>query len=289
MDSLLQYKEDGKLKFGLLREGFVYDISDKWASLKDLLEFVGGQGKNLVKVISEIDVRNRKRQPYQKTYSKLLSPIFSDKIYGLGITYKASEINRVRRSKDSAHKNAVRSGRLVSFYKGDFHNCVGPNQLINIRGDSKLSTPEPELAAIISSKAEILGYTIFNDVTAYDLEMASSLFTPEAKEYIGCCSAGPFFAPKKNFSEIPNLKVKLKIIRNGKLLLKRSSKTDLIRDKPQKLIDELCKYRHIPNGTLVALGSSIIVPGSFSLKGGDEVLIEIEQLGVLKNKVKSLK
>lgn len=287
MEALLQYGKNGKVKLGLLKDDLVYDISNNWKNLKDLLDHTLENKIKISKALSKIELKDG--TPYDKIYPHILPPIYSEKTYGLGITYKVSENTRIRRSKDSAHAKAVKSGRLVTFYKGDFHNCAGTNEPLFIRGDSKLTVPEPELSAIISSKGDILGYTIFNDVTAYDIEMASSLFTPEAKEYLGSYSIGPLFVPIENFQETPKLKVNMKIFRKNKLILERSSRSDLIRDKPQKLIKELCKYRYIPNGTVVALGSSVAVPDNFSLQEGDEVVIEIEKLGILKNKFKQLK
>ena len=286
MEALLKYKEDGKIKLGLLKNNLVYDISDNWKNLKDLIIYTLKNKINISKALSKIELNNG--IPYDEIYSHILPPIYSEKIYGLGITYKVSESTRIRRSKDSAHMRAVKSGKLVTFYKGDFHNCAGTNGPLSIRGDSKLTVPEPELGAVISSKGNILGYTIFNDVTAYDIEMTSSLFTPEAKEYMGSCGIGPLFVPVENFQKTPKLKVNIKIFRKNKLILERSSRSDLIRDEPQKLIKELCKYRYIPNGTIVAMGSSVAVPDDFSLQEGDETIIEIEKLGFLKNKFKKL-
>ena len=288
MDCLLQFKKDASFGLGLLRDGLVYDISDYWPSLKDFLDYVAQNEKNIVEVLVGIEIDKNQGMIYDEVYPKLLSPIFADKMYGLGITYKASEFARVKRSIDSAHDRAVGAGRLVSFYKGDYHNCVGPTGILNIRGDSELTTPEPELAAVVSDRGKILGYTVFNDVTAYDIEMASSLFTPEAKEYIGSCSLGPVFVPKEYFDDVPKLKVALKIIRGDKLILERGARTDLIRKPPQALIDELCQYRYIPNGTVVTLGSSIVVPDECALREGDDVVIEIEKIGRLKNKVKKI-
>ncbi len=197
MDCLLQFKKDSGFALGLLRDNLVYDISNQWPSLKDFLDYVGKNNQEIIPILASIKLDKGQGMPYEKIYDKILPPIYSEKIYGLGITYKISEIDRVKRSGDSAHGNAVETGRLISFYKGDHHNCVGPTGTLNVRGDSNITTPEPELAAVLSDKGKILGYTVFNDITAYDLEMKSSLFTPEAKEYIGCCSMGPIFCTKR--------------------------------------------------------------------------------------------
>lgn len=285
---MLQFKKDSGFGLGLLRHGLVYDVSARWPSLKKFLDYAVENNQEITQILKGLNFNEQNGVDYEKVYPRLLPPIYSDKMYGLGITYKVSELNRVQRSQDAAHENAVKSGRLVSFYKGDYHNCVGPTGILNIRGDSELTTPEPELAAVISSQGKILGYTIFNDITAYDIEMASSLFTPEAKEYIGCCSMGPVFIPKEYLGDMPELKVTLKILRDEKIILERGSRTDLIRKEPQKLINELCKYRHIPNGTVVTLGSSVIVPDECALRDGDEVIVEIENIGILRNKIRKM-
>ena len=64
--------------------------------------------------------------------------------------------------------------RPESFFKGTARVCVGPNQPIGIRPDSKFTAPEPELALAVNSKGEIQGYMVGNDVSARNFQLAPS-------------------------------------------------------------------------------------------------------------------
>ena len=77
------------------------------------------------------------------------------------------------------------------FFKGTDRHCVGPDEDIGIRGDSKFTAPEPELAVVINSKGKVLGYTLANDVSAWDIERENALYLPQSKVYKACCSLGP--------------------------------------------------------------------------------------------------
>ncbi len=62
---------------------------------------------------------------------------------------------------------------------------------MRIRKDSKWNVPEPELALVVSSRGEIVGYTIGNDMSSRDIEGENPLYLPQAKVYDGSCGLGP--------------------------------------------------------------------------------------------------
>ena len=49
----------------------------------------------------------------------------------------------------------------------------------------------PELALILGSRGKILGYTLANDVSAWDIERENPLYLPQSKVYTACCALGP--------------------------------------------------------------------------------------------------
>ena len=51
--------------------------------------------------------------------------------------------------------------------------------------------PEPELTLVVNAAAEIVGYTIGNDVSSRDIEGENPLYLPQAKVYNGSCALGP--------------------------------------------------------------------------------------------------
>ena len=77
------------------------------------------------------------------------------------------------------------------FSKGGARVCVGPGQPIGIRFDSNFTAPEPELALVLGGGGKIVGYTIANDVSAWDIERENPLYLPQSKVYTACCSLGP--------------------------------------------------------------------------------------------------
>jgi 2-dehydro-3-deoxy-D-arabinonate dehydratase len=67
----------------------------------------------------------------------------------------------------------------------------GSNAGIGLRTDSKFTAPEPELSVVLGSDGRIVGYTIANDVSAWDIEKKNPLYLPQSKQYAVCCSLGP--------------------------------------------------------------------------------------------------
>ena len=107
-----------------------------------------------------------------------LIPLSPKEVWACGCTYEMSASFR-----DSEHN--TREGfyayvynpehRPEIFFKGTARVCVGPDQPVGIRGDSQFTAPEPELAVVLGSKGRIVGYTISNDVSAWDIERENPL------------------------------------------------------------------------------------------------------------------
>ena len=55
----------------------------------------------------------------------------------------------------------------------------------------KFTAPEPELALILGSHGKILGFTLANDVSAWDIERENALYLPQSKVFTACCALGP--------------------------------------------------------------------------------------------------
>ncbi|MCX6638012.1 MAG: fumarylacetoacetate hydrolase family protein, partial [Acidobacteria bacterium] len=103
-------------------------------------------------------------------------PIHPREVWGCGGSYEAAA-----------------QARPEIFFKGTARVCVGPNKPIVIRPDSQCTVPEPELAVLLGSRGAILGYTLANDVTAWDIARENPLYLTQAKVYCGSCALGPYF------------------------------------------------------------------------------------------------
>jgi 2-dehydro-3-deoxy-D-arabinonate dehydratase len=56
----------------------------------------------------------------------------------------------------------------------------------------------------------------------------------------------------------------------------------------EELVGFLKRYNPVPPGTILLTGTGIVPPDDFSLRDGDLVEIEIEGIGVLRNRISVL-
>ena len=73
-------------------------------------------------------------------------------------------------SEQDIYSRVYNADRPEIFFKATPARCVGPNGFIGIRSDSILTATEPELAYVLGEEGEIVGYTLCNDVSAWDIE-----------------------------------------------------------------------------------------------------------------------
>ena len=218
----------------------------------------------------------------------LLSPIDSPEVWGCGVTYKRSADMRDDDSEQDIYSRVYHADRPEIFFKATPPRCVGPNGSIGIRSDSNLTAAEPELAYILGMDGEILGYTLCNDVSAWDIERDNPLYLPQSKVYAGCCALGPMFVTPSEVDDPYNLQLTCTILRDEKELYVGEVNTSQINWKFEQLTEFLMRDNPIPFGTVVTTGTGIIVPNDLPLAAGDIVQIEIDGFGTLSNPVKQL-
>lgn len=218
----------------------------------------------------------------------LLAPIDPPEVWGCGVTYKRSADMRDDDSQQDIYSRVYQADRPEIFFKATPSRCVGPNGFIGIRSDSKLTATEPELAYILDSEGEILGYTLCNDVSAWDIERDNPLYLPQSKVFFGCCALGPMFLTTTEVDDPYNLKIKCTIHRGEKTIFTGEVNTSQINWKFEQLTEFLMRDNPIPFGTVVSTGTGIIVPNDLPLDPNDVVKIEIEGFGTLSNPVQQL-
>jgi 2-dehydro-3-deoxy-D-arabinonate dehydratase len=218
----------------------------------------------------------------------LLTPIDPPEVWGCGVTYKRSADMRDEDSAQDIYSRVYNADRPELFFKATTSRCVGHNAPICIRSDSKLTATEPELAYVLGEEGEIVGYTICNDVSAWDIERENPLYLPQSKIFYGCCALGPVLVTASEIDDPYNLNIKCVIIRNKKPVYEGTVNTSQINWKLEELTEFLCRDNPIPIGTVVSTGTGIIVPNDLPLAPGDIVEIEINGIGKLSNPVKQL-
>jgi 2-dehydro-3-deoxy-D-arabinonate dehydratase len=178
-----------------------------------------------------------------------------------------------------------REPRPEIFFKGTARVCVGPNRAIGVRVDSKFTAPEPELAVVLGAKGKILGYTIANDVSAWDIERENPLYLPQSKVYTACCALGPVMVTPDEIPDPYALNMTCTIQRGDKTIFEGSVSTSKLHRKIESLIEYLLRANPVPSGSVLLTGTGIIVKEEHALAPGDVVSIAAAPIGVLTNPV----
>ena len=91
--------------------------------------------------------------------------------------------------------------------------------------------------------------------------------------------------------EIPDphgLDISMKILRGGELSFQGKLSTSQMKRTISELAGFLKKDNDLRNFTLLMTGTSIVPPDSFTLSEGDVVEVEIQGIGLLRNRVVKL-
>jgi 2-dehydro-3-deoxy-D-arabinonate dehydratase len=215
-----------------------------------------------------------------------LQPIHPVEVWACGCTYEMSASFRDAEhgTREGMYAYVYRAARPEIFFKGTSRLCVGPSQPIGIRVDSKFTAPEPELALILGSKGRILGYTLANDVSAWDIERENPLYLPQSKVYTACCALGPVMVTTDELPDPYKLDMTCTISRNGQTRFRGGVSTARLHRKLETLIEYLMRANQVPAGSVLLTGTGIIVTEDAALAPGDVVTIQIPQIGELSNR-----
>ena len=217
-------------------------------------------------------------------------PVLAPEVWGCGCTYESSASFRDAEhgTREGMYAYVYREPRPEIFFKGTCRICVAAGQPIGIRPDSRFTATEPELAFVLGRKGRIVGYTLANDVSAWDIERENALYLPQSKFYDASCALGPTILTADALPDPYNLEISCTITRDGKELYAGSTSTSKLHRRLEELIEYLTRANRVPAGTVVLTGTGIIVPQEAALAPGDVVTIRIPEIGELSNPVAAL-
>jgi len=212
-------------------------------------------------------------------------PLHPVEVWACGCTYETSASFRDAEhgTREGMYAYVYRSDRPEIFFKGTARVCVGPGQPIGLRADAKFTAPEPELAVILGSRGAILGYTLANDVSAWDIERENPLYLPQSKVYAACCALGPVIVTADGLADPYKLEMTCSITRNGAATFDGSVSTSRLHRKLETLVEYLLRANPVPAGSVLLTGTGIIVTEDAALAAGDTVSIRIPEIGELSN------
>lgn len=221
----------------------------------------------------------------------LLAPVEAPEVWAAGVTYERSKEARNEESKGSAtvgetvYDKVYRAERPEIFFKSTAARTVGPGQPVCIRSDSAWQVPEPELGLVLDRGGRILGYTAGNDMSCRDIEGENPLYLPQAKIWRRSCAIGPAIRLAETVPDPYDLRIVLRIFRDGRLAVEETASTGQLRRKLDELVSFLVRDNEVFDGTVLLTGTCIVPPGRFTLMPGDRIEIDISGIGTLVNPV----
>ena len=210
------------------------------------------------------------------------------KFIGIGLNYS-----------DHAKETGMKApNEPIIFIKAN--SCIsGPNDNILIPKKSKKTDWEIELGIIIGKKTQyitedksldhIFGYCIVNDISEREFQIERSGQWDKGK---GCDTfgpIGPYLVTKDEIKNVQNLNLELKL--NGKIMQKGNTKKMIFGVK--YIVSYLSHFITLKPGDIITTGTPpgvgmAMKPQKF-LKDGDEMILNIDNLGTQRQKVISMK
>lgn len=218
----------------------------------------------------------------------ILAPIANQEIWASGVTYMRSKHARMEESKESGgatfYDKVYDADRPELFFKSTPSRTVGTGQKVKIRKDSSWDVPEPELTLYINSDAEIVGYTIGNDMSSRSIEGENPLYLPQAKMYDAAAALGPCILVLDEPIR-PETLISIEISRENAIVFEGTIAINQMKRKHTDLVEYLFREQTFPKGVFLMTGTGIVPGNDFTLQAGDVISITIEGIGTLVNEV----
>lgn len=182
------------------------------------------------------------------------------------------------------------------FTKAQPMSAVGCGALIGLHPKSEWNNPEPEIVLACSSRGEVIGAALGNDVNLRDFEGRSALLLSKAKDNNASCAIGPFirlFDATFCLDDVRRARVRLTVTGTDGFAVTGENAMDRISRDPLELVAATCGPEHqYPDGFMLFLGTMYVPTADrrgagqgFTHEAGDVVRVASDRLGALINTV----
>ncbi|HTV81116.1 MAG TPA: fumarylacetoacetate hydrolase family protein [Acidobacteriaceae bacterium] len=276
---LVNFRKDNSTEFGIEQEEFVLSLrSAGYAS--DLQFFAAGE-QALLAARRLFDHPGPERIPAAGV--RLLSPVLKPgKILCIGLNYR-----------DHAIESKMEIPKVPTVFLKLPSAVIGPDADIVLPSNSTQPDYEAEMAAVIGRPGKniaardwekhVLGYTVLNDVSARDVQLATSQWTL-GKSFDTFCPIGPAIVTTDEIRDPHALDIRLEVVGE---ILQHSNTRELIFRLPD-LIAYISSIVPLEPGDIISTGTPAGVglgrtPHRW-LRPGEQVEIAIEGIGILRNR-----
>ncbi len=217
----------------------------------------------------------------------LCAPVERQEVWAAGVTYLRSKTARMEESSFSAtaYDRVYEAERPELFFKSLGEKVAAAGEAVGIRRDARWNVPEPELALVLNSRGKIVGYTIGNDMSSRDIEGENLLYLPQAKIYERSCVLGPWLVLGVSEDAARAWQIRLVILRQGRPVFSGQTSTAQLKRSFGELASYLFRSQRFPYGAVLLTGTGIVPPDTFTLQPEDEIEIQFDGIGSLRNHV----
>ena len=265
-------------------------IIDKSGLVRDLSSIIDDLStqyinQNTIEKIKKLDLTQLPKIPSNTRIGACVSS--PEKFIGIGLNYS-----------DHAEETGMKiPSEPIIFIKANSCIC-GPNDNVVIPKNSKKTDWEIELGIVIGKKAQyifedqslehIFGYCIVNDISEREFQIERSGQWDKGK---GCDTfgpIGPYLVTKDEINNVQDLNLELKL--NGKAVQKGNTNKMIF--GVNHLVSYVSQFMTLNPGDIITTGTPPGVgmahkPPIF-LKEGDEMILNIDNLGMQKQKIISI-
>jgi 2-keto-4-pentenoate hydratase/2-oxohepta-3-ene-1,7-dioic acid hydratase in catechol pathway len=276
---LINFRKENRTEVGVEQDEFVFPLrAGGYASDLDFFA-AGEEGRRAACRL--LNRRDAERVPLHEV--QLLSPVLKPgKILCIGLNYR-----------DHAIESKMEIPNVPTVFLKLPSAVIGPEANIVLPCNVAQPDYEAELAAVIGTpgrnipardwEKHVAGYTILNDVSARDIQLATSQWTL-GKSFDTFCPIGPALITTDEIRDPHALDICLEI---GGEVLQHSNTRELIFKLPD-LIAYLSSIIPLEPGDIISTGTPAGVglgrtPQRW-LRAGEQIEITIEGIGTLRNR-----
>jgi len=278
---LITFAKNGSSAAGILKDDGVFPLAE--LGFAESLSFIAAGMQAFAsaeRIVGKVSARNLPRLNSVKLLAPILRP---PKILCVGLNYR-----------DHAIESNMEIPPVPTVFAKFSTAVTGPGAPIVIPPATEKPDYEAELAVVMGKRGErisaknwqhyVFGYTILNDVSARDIQLATSQWTL-GKSLSTFAPLGPHIVTKDEVPDPHVLDIRLSIAGDT---LQRSNTREFIFGVPE-LIEYISRFVTLEPGDIISTGTPSGVglgrkPPRW-LRPGDEVVIEIDRIGVLRNPV----